>query len=69
MQYVLTEEEYGMLKNLKIYMCKTTKDLKYIAKKQNVFAIDEFNKAIADEITICGKIAMKKLEDNLTELV
>ena len=26
-------------------------------------------KAIADEISRCGKIAMKKLEDNLTELV
>lgn len=26
-------------------------------------------KAIADEITRCGKIAMNKLEDNLTELV
>lgn len=26
-------------------------------------------KAIGDEITKCGKIAIKKLEDNLTELV
>jgi len=26
-------------------------------------------KAIADEISKCGKIVMKKLEDNLTELV
>ena len=26
-------------------------------------------KTIADEITRCGKIAMKKLEDNLTKLV
>lgn len=38
-------------------MCKTT----------NVFVIDEFNKAIADEISEFGKIAVRKLEDNITK--
>ena len=40
-------------------MCKTT----------NVFVINEFNKAVADEISRCGKIAIKKLEDKLIKLV
>lgn len=38
-------------------MCKTI----------NVFVIDEFNKVIADEISKCGKIAIKNLEDNITK--
>lgn len=38
-------------------MCKTI----------NVFVIDGFNKAIADEICKCGKIAIRKLEDNITK--
>lgn len=41
-------------------MCKSSKILTFCP--ENI-------KAIADEITRCGKIAMKKLEDNLTELV
>lgn len=36
--------------------------------KNILFCPDDI-KAIADEITRSGKIAMKKLEDNLTELV
>ena len=41
-------------------MCKSSKILTFCP--ENI-------KAIADEISRCGKIAMKKLEDNLTELV
>ena len=38
------------------------------SSKNFIFCPDDI-KAIADEITRCGKIAMKKFEDNLTELV
>lgn len=38
-----------------------------MCKPTNVFVIDGFNKAIADEISKSGKIAMKNLEDNLTK--
>lgn len=41
-------------------MCKSSKILIFCP---------EGIKTIADEITRCGKIAMKKLEDNLTKLV
>lgn len=41
-------------------MCEPSKNL--------IFCPEDI-KAIADEITRCGKIAIKKLEDNLTELV
>jgi hypothetical protein len=41
-------------------MCNSSKILIFCPK--NI-------KAIADEISRCGKIAIKKLEDNLTELV
>lgn len=41
-----------------------------MCKSSNVLTFcPEDIKAIADEITRYGKIAMKKLEDNLTKLV
>ena len=41
-----------------------------MCKSSNILTFCSENiKAIADEISRCGKIAMKKLEDNLTELV
>lgn len=38
-----------------------------MCKPTNVFVIDKFNKAIADEISRCGNIAIRKLEDNITK--